>query len=157
MECLHGDHTHVGREGSGREVWRRSQALCSRGVKAGHGALRAGDVELAKQIVVDKMRPLYPPVKEGIQGLVALQLDVAKQEYAQAASRSTSIHQLAIGSLVIGLVLAAWMGFVLIRSIIRPLDAAVKVARGVAEGDLTQRIEVHSTDEIGQLMQALHV
>ena len=27
--------------------------------------------------------------------------------------------------------------------------------RGVAEGDLTQRIEVHSTDEIGQLMQAL--
>jgi len=31
----------------------------------------------------------------------------------------------------------------------------VKFARAVAEGDLTQRVEVHSTDEVGQLMQAL--
>ena len=126
------------------------------GLKPAVAALRANDIESAKQIVVDKIRPLYPPVKEGIHALVALQLDVAKQEYAQAASRSTSIHQLAISLLVIGLILAAWMGFVLVRAITRPLDAAVKIARGVAEGDLTQRIEVHSTDEIGQLMQALH-
>ena len=32
MECLHGDHAHAGREGSGREICRRSQArLSSRG------------------------------------------------------------------------------------------------------------------------------
>ena len=126
------------------------------GLKPAVAALRADDIESAKQIVVDKMRPLYSPVKEGIQELVTLQLKVAKQEYALAASRSTSINQLAISLLVIGLGLAAWMGFVLVRAITRPLDAAVKVARAVAEGDLTQRIEVHSTDEIGQLMQALH-
>src|SRR3569832_2122128 len=37
-----------------------------------------------------------------------------------------------------------------------PLQAAVKIAGGVAAGDLTQKIEVTSRDETGQLMQALH-
>jgi methyl-accepting chemotaxis protein-1 (serine sensor receptor) len=51
--------------------------------------------------------------------------------------------------------MAAWLGFLLIRAITGPLDDALKLARAVAEGDLTQRIEVNSTNEIGQLMQAL--
>jgi methyl-accepting chemotaxis protein len=58
------------------------------------------------------------------------------------------------GSLAVGL-LAAFVGMWIVRSITRPLGAAVKLVRGVAEGDLTQRIDVHSTDEIGQLTQAL--
>jgi methyl-accepting chemotaxis protein len=58
------------------------------------------------------------------------------------------------GSLAVGL-LAAFAGMWIVRSITRPLGAAVKLVRGVADGDLTQRIDVHSADEIGQLMQAL--
>jgi methyl-accepting chemotaxis protein len=66
-----------------------------------------------------------------------------------------SIRNIAIASIVIGLAMAAWLGFALIRAITGPLDTALKLARAVAEGDLTQRIEVNSTNEIGQLMQAL--
>ena len=58
------------------------------------------------------------------------------------------------GSLAVGL-LAAFAGMWMVRSITRPLGVALKLVRAVAEGDLTQRIDVHSTDEIGQLMQAL--
>jgi len=36
-----------------------------------------------------------------------------------------------------------------------PLNEAVKVAKTVASGDLTSRIEVRTTDETGQLMQAM--
>ncbi|MDP2030869.1 MAG: methyl-accepting chemotaxis protein [Thiobacillus sp.] len=118
-------------------------------------ALRANEIAVAKKLVVDKVRPLYLPVGKGIGALSALQLDVAKHEFELAHSRSVSIRKLSIASIFIGLSLAAWIGFALIRSITRPLDAAVKFARAVAEGDLTQRIEVHSTDEVGQLMQAL--
>ncbi len=40
-------------------------------------------------------------------------------------------------------------------SITRPLVQAVTVAQAVTAGDLTSRVEVNSTDEIGQLLQAL--
>ena len=41
------------------------------------------------------------------------------------------------------------------RSITRPITHAVEVARTVADGDLSSRIDVVSTDETGQLMRAL--
>ncbi|HEY0844252.1 MAG TPA: methyl-accepting chemotaxis protein [Noviherbaspirillum sp.] len=43
-----------------------------------------------------------------------------------------------------------------IRKVVtQPLERGVEVARGIATGDLTQRIEVDSTNEIGTLLQAL--
>lgn len=40
-------------------------------------------------------------------------------------------------------------------SITRPLNGAIRIARGVADRDLTQRIEVETNDEAGQMVQAL--
>jgi methyl-accepting chemotaxis protein len=51
--------------------------------------------------------------------------------------------------------LACAFAYWVTRSITRPLDEAVKVAQAVASGDLTSRIEVKTTDETGQLLQAL--
>jgi methyl-accepting chemotaxis protein len=45
--------------------------------------------------------------------------------------------------------------FMVIKGITRPLNEAVKIAQRVAEGDLSQSIDVHSQDETGLLMQAL--
>src|SRR3546814_20366513 len=44
----------------------------------------------------------------------------------------------------------------LTTGITRPLMRAVQVARNIAGGDLTSRIEVHSTDETGQLLHSLY-
>ena len=41
------------------------------------------------------------------------------------------------------------------RAITHPINSAVKVAQTVASGDLTSRIDVHTTEETGQLLQAL--
>ncbi len=58
-----------------------------------------------------------------------------------------------IGSLVIGAAFAWWVT----RGIVTPLRQAVSIATRVKEGDLTATDEVKvSTDEIGQLLQALH-
>ena len=46
--------------------------------------------------------------------------------------------------------------FVYIRSVVtRPLARAVRIAQTIASGDLTDRIESQSNDEVGQLMQAM--
>jgi len=55
----------------------------------------------------------------------------------------------------IAVAIGALVAFLATRSITRPVNEAVKIAQTVASGDLTSRIEVNSTDETGQLMQAL--
>jgi methyl-accepting chemotaxis protein len=56
---------------------------------------------------------------------------------------------------VAALLLAIAAAILITRSIVRPLADAVQLARTVAAGDLTSTIHVVSTDETGQLMQAL--
>ncbi|HUX32213.1 MAG TPA: methyl-accepting chemotaxis protein, partial [Thiobacillus sp.] len=114
-----------------------------------------GDLAAAQENAASDAGPKFAAARETLFKLIELQGAVAKREFNQAHDRSVSIRNFAIVAVTVGLALAAWLSFSLIRAITRPLDAAVKLARGVAEGDLTQNIDVHSTDEIGQLMQAL--
>lgn len=57
--------------------------------------------------------------------------------------------------IIASFILAAIFGYLLLRSIIAPLDEAVAIANAVAAGDLTRRIEVNSTNETDRLLQAL--
>ncbi|MET1116233.1 MAG: methyl-accepting chemotaxis protein [Comamonas sp.] len=61
------------------------------------------------------------------------------------------ISGLLLGSVLLGLALALGIA----RAVARPLQHAVKLAQQVAAGNLGSRIEVHSRDETGQLLQAL--
>jgi methyl-accepting chemotaxis protein len=60
-----------------------------------------------------------------------------------------------IGGGIGAVVLAIALALVLARNITVPLGYAVRVARRVAQGDLTARVEVRSKDETGELMAAL--
>ncbi len=81
-------------------------------------------------------------------GKMAEESNLAKSAFASGRIIMTTT---ALGALAIAL-LAAWLAT---RSITNPMSAAVAMARRVADGDLTANIEVKSTDETGQLMQAL--
>jgi len=55
----------------------------------------------------------------------------------------------------LSVVLAVVIGWLITRSITHPMRQAVLIAKTVAAGDLTSRIEVTSTDETGELLAAL--
>jgi len=74
---------------------------------------------------------------------------------AEANAVATSSRNLIIGAGALAVLLAIAAAILISRSIVRPLDEAVKIARTVAAGDLTSAITIRSTDETGQLMQAL--
>jgi methyl-accepting chemotaxis protein len=78
---------------------------------------------------------------------------VSAGDDATVASHRTQlmILVLAVGASIISVVVA----FLATRSITGPLGEAVDVARRVADGDLTSVIDVTSTDETGQMMEAL--
>jgi methyl-accepting chemotaxis protein len=66
-------------------------------------------------------------------------------------STRTIIVVVALAAILVA-VLLAW---IISRSITRPLNNAVDVARRVADGDLTMEVVVTSSDETGQLLAAL--
>ena len=133
------------------------KAFVMEGLKPAVEALRAKDLDLAKKVVADKIRPLYEPVGEGINKLVQLQLDVAKQEYESAQSLYATIRNIAVALILIGAVLGGVLGF----SIIRGVNRAVGEMRGVmvrmsADGNLGVRVKVYGKDEIGEAATAFN-
>lgn len=124
------------------------------GIRAAQTALRKHDQKSAQEIVVTKIRPLYAPVLEGIDALIMLQLDVAKDEYEQATARYATTRTIAIGLIALGIAFAALMGFMLVRGISRGLRTASEVAGKISAGDLSGHIDIQSNDEIGQLLAA---
>jgi methyl-accepting chemotaxis protein len=118
-------------------------------------ALRAQNLPQATELMRSRMKPLFIPMQGDINALMQLQLDVAKKEF----DRTQHIYQLVRGSCVTGIffgvLLGAFICIWLVRGIARPLARAVAIAKSVAAGDLTQVIHVRSSDETGQLMQAL--
>ncbi|SEQ94691.1 methyl-accepting chemotaxis protein [Nitrosomonas sp. Nm51] len=115
----------------------------------------AGDFAAAVQTRRNDAQAKFDAVDETMFNLISLQGRVAEQEFAQAQNSFNTILMIISVAIVTGVILAIVIGMMLIRSIIGPLNNAVAVAKAVASGDLTSRIEVNSTNETGRLMQAL--
>ncbi len=124
------------------------------GLKPAIAALRSNDITQAK-IIADKINDLYLPVGESIRQLMQLQLDVAKQEYGAAQSRHETIRTLSIVLIVAGIALVLWLGSVLIRVIIRPLEASIAHFGQIAQGNYHNVIEIERRNEIGKVMEAI--
>jgi len=59
--------------------------------------------------------------------------------------------------LIAGVVVSGVFGFLLSRSLTRPVRRMAQAAEAVAAGNLSQRIDYHSRDELGQLAQKFNV
>jgi len=127
----------------------------SQGLRPAMAALRAQDVQQASEILQGPLNENFPAVEQNINALIKLQQVDAKAEFIQSNSLYTTVRNTSIIVILVGVLLAAFIGVWLIRAITRPLNEAVRIAEGVAAGDLTQKIEVHSQDETGRLMQAM--
>ena len=118
-------------------------------------ALRSGDTARAGEIVHGRFRTLFRPVGDSIDKLIALQLDEAATMQQDSQARYELIRLVCLSGMGFGLVLAAVVGTMLVRSIVAPLENAVRIAGAVAGGDLTQDIAADANDETGRMMRAL--
>ena len=97
---------------------------------------------------MDAMRKLVAVIKGEEMSLLGERGEAADE---LAATMSRTLIGGGVLAFVLGAVLAIWLA----RNITGPLAYAVRLARQVAQGDLTARVEVHSKDETGQLLAAL--
>src|SRR5450830_1143826 len=120
------------------------------GLKPAVASMRANDLDEARRLALEKLHPLWDPVRDNMQALHQLQVDVAKQEFEDEAARFGVISAWSIASIVGGILVGAAFGLLLVRNIARSLKQAIAVTEAVAQGDLSQRIEVQGQDEVAQ-------
>ena len=118
-------------------------------------AMLAGDAARATDIYDSKISNYAPPAADAMGKLVQLQTDVAAQEFKEAQELERTIEIVMVSSALLALLLGAAIAFGITRSIIRPISEAVKVAKAVADGDLTLQMSAAGRDEIGDLLRAL--
>jgi len=119
-------------------------------------ALLAGDREAARKIRIAKMNPLFVQHKAANDKLSDLTADWIPSQEKNAASiiRSRSIE---LGSLFIATIIVLWfMSVAIARAIVKPVHRTVDILKAMAEGDLSQSLEVDSADEMHEIADALN-
>lgn len=116
---------------------------------------RSGQRSEALTVLFDEVRPAQLAYFKAIDDAVSYQ-DKAAADASAAAQQAVATMILVIAfSVIAALAIAIGMAIWIIRSITRPINEAVELARAVAAGDLSRTVRVRSTDETGVLMQAL--
>ena len=110
--------------------------------------------EASSMMIVETL-PALGVLQGSIKELTDLQKKIVETSGADIKQSINSSRNLMIGLGMAAVLIGIAFAYGITRSITRPINEAIKVAQTVAAGDLTSRIEITSTDEIGQLLQAL--
>ena len=81
---------------------------------------------------------------------------VAEKPLSEALQVSSSITNTLVVTTAVALAIAITLGFLVIRKIVRPIENLAASAKAVSTGDLSQRVEVTSRDELGALARAFN-
>jgi methyl-accepting chemotaxis protein len=111
------------------------------------------DAMLAKKMAID---PIYDESESMLDRIVEINREVADAASKQAQSDAASARQFMAAVGVIAVLLALIIGFLITNSIVKPVRAAANLAQLIEKGDLSQRLDIQSRDEIGQMSTALN-
>src|SRR5450830_68319 len=113
------------------------------------------DKDGAAQFLLKEAGPATTKWQDAMQEFTELQREMDRKDEETALEDYHFARTLMLSLTSIALVAGAFIAWFISRSITQPIDKAVKIAQTVAAGDLNSIIEVTSTDETGELLQAL--
>jgi methyl-accepting chemotaxis protein len=99
--------------------------------------------------------PLISQAVDGIDALETLEARLASTDHAATGAAYRQGRTEMIALLVGGLLIALALALVVAGAIVRPLQRVSAVLTAVADGDLTQRADVHTREEMGRMAAAL--
>jgi methyl-accepting chemotaxis protein-1 (serine sensor receptor) len=118
-------------------------------------AAQAGTFDKAESALIEHARPTYEKLNGSGDALLELQIKVGQQMRLDAQKAFKRNSAIIVGAIVIGLGLAGLLSFLLLRSILGALSAAVSIANRIASGELGNDVRVSSQDELGSLLDSL--
>lgn len=103
----------------------------------------------------NNLDPLFNEANASLLQLIALQDQVALQEYTDSQANYTKVRNWTVAAIIFALLGTILMGRWLIQSIDRPLKRMMGYFSQLANGHLDKEIEVGVKDEIGQAVASL--
>ncbi|BCA29521.1 methyl-accepting chemotaxis protein [Metapseudomonas otitidis] len=116
---------------------------------------QAGNSEEARHTVEQKLGDYAEELANALGELARINSEGAKRASAKSDATFDNAVTLVIVVIAIAVVLTILLAVIFTRSIILPLAQAVDVARVVASGNLTHRIEAQGQDEPAHLLRSL--
>lgn len=119
-------------------------------------AVQQGKWDDGETVLIRTINPSYRVSDDSLRTLTEFLTQRAKTNSDLVNTDVDNTGYLMLTVLILAVLLGVATGIVLVRNITLPLQQAINIAQRVAEGDLTAQIEVRSTNEFGQLIQALY-
>ena len=119
------------------------------------GMAQRNEREAALKQLYGPMRPVTDAYLGSIRKMIDFQDALMQKAGKDADEVATASARLVTISAVIAVIIAVAFAIWVTMSITRPLQESVSAANSLAEGDLTIKLTVDSTDETGQLKQAM--
>ncbi|WP_170842513.1 methyl-accepting chemotaxis protein, partial [Aureimonas jatrophae] len=110
----------------------------------------------AADIAINQVRPLTLAVNAKVVDLVAAEAKTANDMRAATEADYLSTRNALIAVLAFALIAGSAAAFWIATSIARGLAHAVQLADAIGSGDVSQRVEVRSKDEIGALLRSMN-
>jgi len=113
------------------------------------------DAQALAEFAARELYPAIDPVSGKMSELLDLQLKVAEKEVEATAAENRVEMLWDLGGLTTGgALLAALVAFLLLRSILNPIERAYRCFMQMAEGRLDLRVEIDRQDEIAKILEA---
>ena len=121
------------------------------GVDPAIAAMKNGDIANLKKYIVQNIRPMYSELMAVFVPLLELQINEGRKSFEESEASYRTFRSVLIAMIVCGALLAALLGFSIIRGVNRSITELREVmVKMSADGDLSTRVRVYGRDEIGQ-------
>lgn len=98
----------------------------------------------------------YDALNKIVTGLHDLENKLSNENYAQSVNSFRITVTLFVIIFVAAVILSIIISTLVARMILKPIKETIGVLKVLAEGDLTQNIDLHSNDEIGELVASVN-
>ncbi|MCX8018041.1 MAG: methyl-accepting chemotaxis protein, partial [Rhodocyclaceae bacterium] len=127
------------------------------GVNVAREFLGQGEFYKANEVLLRQINPLYNQMQQDGKALIESLARAATQRYSDAEARYQQLFWLAVTATLVALLIAILGGHSLIRAIVVPIRKALEHFEHIADGRLTERIDISGRDETGILLCNLAV
>ncbi|MFO1395672.1 MAG: methyl-accepting chemotaxis protein [Burkholderiales bacterium] len=112
--------------------------------------------EQATKVILEEVRPPQRLMLAEMGKLLEIQKKLNAEDDAAATAAFTTATWVMFSIAGVAVLIAAVLGWLMTRSITKPVASAMQAARSIAQGNLDVAIDATGKDEIGQLLRSMH-
>ena len=113
------------------------------------------EMQAAQDAFVEQAPQLFQSALDAMQAILAFNLEGTSDAARKAADLVVQAERAMMVTTGVLVLVALYLIWFVPRSVTEPVDEAVDIARRIADGDLTGRIQINRKDELGDLLKNL--